>query len=506
MTYESALEAPGRVNVSGFLASRTFWLLAAVVLLAAAVQIHWGVNTDTSWNITLAEKALDGARPYVDFIEINPPLSFLIYLPPILVARLSGTAPEFVIDLFCFVGAALSLWLSGIVLARGGAVTPAAGSRLAAIAFAVLLLLPMRAFSEREHIALMASLPCLAALAVWASRERVEPILSLLAGLGAGLAIAIKPHFALFFLPNLTYLAWRTGWRSLVPRIELWAALAAVALYWTAVALWCPAFFERAVPIARDIYVPFHKPLSTLPHDPTIHAWIALGALLAFAARKRWAEPLVAVPALASAGAMAAYLIQSKLWAYQAYPALALLVLALLRLILENPATPHGARIAPGRLAVAVLSALMIFFAGVRLSLGGHDSDRLERAVAQIAPHPKILTIAPGIGDGHPLTRRVQGVWVGSVMSLWITEMSDAALRRNPTPEDARKFEAYRRLDRQTLVADIVDKKPDAILIVGDDWLAWAHNNADVAAALAEYHLREAVDDVMIYARNDAER
>jgi hypothetical protein len=83
-------------------ASPTLWLLAAITMLALAVQIRCAVETDVSWNITLVEKILDGQRPNIDFFEINPPLSYLLYAPPTLAARLSGTSPEFMVDLFCF--------------------------------------------------------------------------------------------------------------------------------------------------------------------------------------------------------------------------------------------------------------------------------------------------------------------------------------------------------------------------------------------------------------------
>lgn len=499
----TGISATRNGNASAFLAALKFWPLAAIALLAVAVQIHWGVNTDTSWNITLAEKVLDGLRPDVDFIEINPPLSFLLYLPPTLAARLTGATPEFMVDLFCFIGAGLSLWLAGAILAAGGLVTRAAGMRLAIIAGVALLLLPARAFDEREHIALIACLPCLAAIAVWAAAGRVAPLLSLVAGLGAALALSIKPHFALFVLPPVVYLGRRAGWRALVTHIEPYVAVAGVALYWGAIAIWCPAFLERAAPIVRDIYLPVRLPLATLWRDPTFIVWIALGALLLCAARRRLNEPLVAVPALASIGAMAAYLIQGKFWPYQGYPVVALLALALGPVVLEGLAELRQARYPIARAALAVGAALSLWLAGFWLSLN-FDRSELEQVVAAIGPHPTMLAISPDIGTGHPLARRVHGVWVGSTFGLWITHMTLGALARGAGEATARKYEGYLELDRRMLVDDIVGKRPDAILIAGGPWLAWAQSHADVAAALAPYRLKATADGVMVFMREDA--
>jgi hypothetical protein len=244
-------------------------------------------------------------------------------------------------------------------------------------------------------------------------------------------------------------------------------------------------------------------PLATLLHDPTSILWIVLGVLLACAGRGRLSEPLIAVPALSSIGAMAAYLIQGKLWPYQGYPIAALLALALGPLVLENLATLRQSRYPLARVAVAVAFAAAMGIAGFWLSLD-FDRSELERVVSGISPHPTVLAISPNIGTGHPLVRRVHGVWVGSTFGLWITHMSLRALAQNPSEAEARKYEGYLRLDRQMLVADIVENKPDAILIAGAPWLAWARSQADVAAALAPYRLRATADDVMVFTREDA--
>src|SRR5436305_4316156 len=70
----------------------------AVVLAAAAIlqQVFGHVNTDNSWLITLCERVLNGATPYVDFIEVNPPASILLYLPWVALARAIGVRPELV--------------------------------------------------------------------------------------------------------------------------------------------------------------------------------------------------------------------------------------------------------------------------------------------------------------------------------------------------------------------------------------------------------------------------
>jgi hypothetical protein len=44
-------------------------------------------NSDISWLLTAGERILDGQYLYVDVIETNPPVSVLVCIPGIVVAR-----------------------------------------------------------------------------------------------------------------------------------------------------------------------------------------------------------------------------------------------------------------------------------------------------------------------------------------------------------------------------------------------------------------------------------
>jgi len=96
------------------LARLSNWLPFVLVLAAAFVlRRHVVPNVDVAWCLTLAEKMLDGQRLYVDLIELNPPGGILIYLPPMLVARLFGLRPDGVTDIFVIAAACASIWISG---------------------------------------------------------------------------------------------------------------------------------------------------------------------------------------------------------------------------------------------------------------------------------------------------------------------------------------------------------------------------------------------------------
>jgi len=47
-------------------------LTLAAIATAVVAQARFGAIADVSWMITICEKWLDGAIPYVDFVETNP--------------------------------------------------------------------------------------------------------------------------------------------------------------------------------------------------------------------------------------------------------------------------------------------------------------------------------------------------------------------------------------------------------------------------------------------------
>ena len=95
--------------------NRLFIALAWLVALAMAVAGRHVTlaNTDVSWLLTLDEKWLDGARPYVDIVETNPPMSLYLYMPVALLGRWLGIAPERLLDALILALALASLTWSG---------------------------------------------------------------------------------------------------------------------------------------------------------------------------------------------------------------------------------------------------------------------------------------------------------------------------------------------------------------------------------------------------------
>ncbi|MGH7526003.1 MAG: hypothetical protein ACREMX_04805, partial [Gemmatimonadales bacterium] len=64
-----------------------------LVGLAVLPQFAGRTLPDTAWLLYAAERWLDGARLYVDLVEVNPPLIIWLNAIPVLVARALAISP-----------------------------------------------------------------------------------------------------------------------------------------------------------------------------------------------------------------------------------------------------------------------------------------------------------------------------------------------------------------------------------------------------------------------------
>lgn len=453
----------------------------AVLLAAAVVRVFAPPETDIAWLLTVCEKWLDGAGLYAGIVETNPPGAVLLYMPAVLLARLSGWAPESMVALFTFLGASASLWLSWRIVRPPEQAWPAA-----AFALGLLLILPAYAFGQRDHAALIFMLPILACYTARAQAKPVATGLALVAGMGGGLALCLRPHYVLALAPALAFAIWRSGRRG-VATPENVAMLATGLGYGALVWFAFPAYVRDVMPLVAAVYMPVHRPWGLVLGNPSV--FIGLLALFGtIACVRKWPVP-IAIAALAGIGALAAMVLQGKGWPYHGYPAMALLLFAL------GCASEASSRRKAGLVLLAALLGASCIWLGTR-----RDTDAVAAAVARLTlPHPKVITISPDIALGQPLTRMVKGNWVGTSWGQWVSAGAAALAPREPEQRD--RLLAWAARERQNLADDIRQKQPDVVLIEEGDWHRWAFKDHAIAGTLDAYRRAETVSGVEIWLR-----
>jgi hypothetical protein len=469
--------------------------LLLVFAAAVAVRAVIGTNVDVSWLLTVGERMLGGERLYVDLIEVNPPASALLYLPAILLARALGVSPEAAVDALALTAAGLSLWLCARILAPTR-IVEGNGWLLAGSAVA-LTILPMHTFGEREHIATVALLPVLAVLVVRVSGAKPALAWAIIAGIGAGFMVAIKPHFALALGCAIATAAYARGSWRLVFALENWIAGALAAAYAIYVLIAYPEFIRDAVPLVQAAYLPMRLGVFELAVSPPFLCWLVSLALLMHWQRGRVLAPPFSLLLAAALGFAAAYFIQGKGWPYHVYPMLALTFIALTLAMGED----RSARPIPHTLAAAALMAASAVWLNVSL-----DTSALVEPIRRLKERPALLAITSHIALGHPLTRELGGRWVSRVAALWIStgvyrQLADAKL----DPGTRARLEALAARDRAWLADDIGRNRPDIIVVekAPFDWEAWARADPLIAGRLRAYRRATLVGDFLILQRDE---
>jgi hypothetical protein len=470
-------------------------LLTAILAAALLARAWFDTAPDVSWLLTLGEKLLAGERPYIDFIEINPPASIYIYLPAILLARLSGISPEFAVGFLVFAGVAVSLWICARMLIEAGILRADQAWWAGAVFTVVLLVLPARTFAQREHIALIAFLPMIAVSTLRAEGKSVALCWAVIAGIGAGLTVAIKPHFVfpVLFTVGAAALCARS-WRP-VFAIENWISASLAVAYAAGVVMIYPAFVHDLIPMIMTVYVSQKASWFDLLTLGAVPFWC--GALLVVVVLKRnetFAPPFVLLLA-ASAGFLISFALQQKGLNYQSYPMLALIFAAAMIALFDRAPALKNPRLLPLACAAVLAAIFSLTFSWYSSSIV--DLHSLIVPIEASVSRPKILNIA-GVGlvdVGFPLTRQLHGTWVGRTCGQWITAGAVAEKTNSADPETIARLDRYMTRDRDGLIEDIARKKPDIILVdrIRNDWLKWAKSSPALMRELAHY--RELVDE-----------
>ncbi len=477
--------------------------LAMAVILAIAIGLRCilPANTDIAWLLTVGERVLGGETLYRDVIETNPPIAVWTYIPGLLLGRLLHIRPEIVTDALVFLGVAISLGLSALILKRSRALSFRNGWTLAILAFAALTILPMQQFGQREHIAMISLLPMLAVLGLRSVGEVPPRWAVLIGGLGAGLMLAFKPHFAIALAAGLLALAIRARSPKILFVPENLVAAAVAGLYVAAILRFYPGFFTLIGPLVRDVYIPVGKSFGAMVTKTAVPIWLVLVLMtLRFNGNRHVDAPVLLLLA-ASAGFGAAFFLQRKGWPYHSYP---MIVSAMLAVGITLAARPEDVQADRLRGRGPVIGLAIVFACAMAWFNTGSETSFLREHIARLDPHPKILALTAEPSIGHPLVRTLGGVWVSRQQALWIEGYRDF-MKQNGLlgPSNEAAVDAHAAREREFLIQDIRKNPPTVVLVdnLTGEWSQWLANHPEISALLKDYAVADSVNRIDILTR-----
>ena len=451
--------------------------LAALCLSAWQVQAALPLNHDVGWLLLGARRLLDAGGLAADrFVDVTPPLVLGLYALPVAVSRALAVSEIAALRIFVIALAAGSLGLCQLAASRLFTGEPAALVRGWLVTVGVVLLpLVGYDFGQREHLIALLLLPYLVDAAARAHAADPPRSVAAFTGVAAGLAIGMKPQFALVVLA-VEGVVWhaRRRWRAVVgPGLVALAATVALSAAWTA---WmAPDYLRVTLPLVWETYGAYHRPLRELVRwlDP-----LFAGALILVA----WRLPrggalrdLARTLIVAAAAAYAAYLAAGTDWDYHRYPfgvfAIATLALPLLRPLSRGPAVS---------LLVLAVTVASLFVAPLEIrdtrragrewpgwTQGAATLDIL-RAVEDRGRGGSIFLFSSSVAPAFPAVNYAGVEWASRFSCLWLLP---AVIRARALPEGALPEARRQRLDAigrylvDAVTHDLGRARPDLIFV-----------------------------------------
>ncbi len=503
-----------------------FVALGLLIALGLAAQFRSYAGPDTGFLLDEAARVLDGARLYVDLVEMNPPLIVGLNVMAVLFARRFGLPEILAYRLGCVAVLLALLFLAAWLLRRLLPREVVLRRTLVLLLAFTLFNLAGQDFGEREHLLLALVVPYLLLAAARASGRAIPAAAALLIGLLTASAFALKPHFVLLWLATEGYLrlSRRVPWSTVLP--ETVTIVGFLALYCIAIILWVPGYLQLvrllAGPYTLFLYVPFWQLLVSGPGAP-----VTLFAMLAFTALRRHTRhpDILGVFAIGALTCLLAGAAQQKGFSYHFYPSLALATIVLGMIASDRG---ESQRRWVGSLywvmAVSVV-ATVVAAACVRnaLSTMRHSRDpgqvQMERLLPLVrarAAGEGVYVMSYNISSAYPLINYAGAHSASRFAQLWILaaaymdQLKGSGPLRYHLPGEMSPSERYM---NQAVFQDLRDQRPKLLAILQHardlpangfrrlDYVAYFIRDPRIASILARYQLVADVGDFTVYER-----
>ncbi len=379
-------------------------------------------NHDVAQGINFGQLLLDGKLPYVDFVDINPPLIMYISLIPALVARI---LPIHAILANSLMLLALSIW-SALAVRNMILISDNDFDRkelgLVLLAWIIFSFFLGSHFGQREHIFMLMSFPFLISRWIkWEGKE-VRRSTMVITALMSAVGACLKPHFIFVLLATEIY--WSISKRNIRNFIqpEVFAFIAVCLAYGGHFFLWPDAvreaYFQRWVPFFIQRYQTYNVTFSykhyAVAAAISMVAWLPF--ILKLPVRGNSFQSLERSLTVFTMASLAIYFGQHKGWIYQLIPAIYGTMLIYVITFAGIVFAPAQASIAMGKarvrgliLGLTLAGMAMVFFSRKFLWKDPASTSTIENSplVKVISNYSRegdpILVITTDVATAYPL-------------------------------------------------------------------------------------------------------
>lgn len=414
---------PANANSQAMVSAISVLLLLTVSCAVLFIALRSPQKDDIAWLLYVARRWLAGRELYVDVVEVNPPLIVWISAIPLQISRWLNADARFVAIPFLVALVMGCGWWASCLLRRQGGIF-ARRLPVFAVIGSALLLLPAADIGQREHLMVAAFLPYLVLYAQTLDRRRISMLASVAVGAVAGLGCALKPQYGVTFAA-LEVLALCRGlrpWRAM----PIAAGFTLVG-YAGLVALMCPAYLHRAIPMATALYGATNVSFLDLLRDSSMMLCgqaVVVGLL--WLRRRDWRDysMMLTIVVFAAACTIVCFF-DGKDWYYHRLPETIVTVLALVLWAATELTERRGSI----RWPVVAAAAMVCLFCSASIKLLKPEAveaveptktavDRLEQIIT--ADHARTyVAFSEWIALGFPVVNETGVNWASRFDSMW---------------------------------------------------------------------------------------
>lgn len=409
--------------------------LFALPVLWLAGYFFPPINHDVAAILDVSTRWVGGEKLYVEVLDENLPLTFVVHALPVLTAKVLPGSVVFWFTAWVVAGIFASFWacrrLIHLVPSADHALTEALLPPVLLFLFTVL---PNEHFGQREHIMFVATAPYLLASMARAEGVSMGRRGAIAIGLVAGVAFALKPYYLAIPAAVELYLLVRRGWRTTFTDPIPWAIVLMAFAHLVAMYTIFADYGFVVLPLAVEAYTPVGEAswsdvLTSNVLGPTLLALAIFGLLAVVFTKTIAARVIVAF----GVGAAVSAVSQAKGWPYHVLPALSVAILLAALTVSQTvdrylPISRSAHRL-PVAVICATLMVLLYFQAALYTppfykqrqfedSIGG----RLQHIIEQNAPHRTFLLLSPGIYPIWPMVNYIGGRMTTRFLTMWVLQ------------------------------------------------------------------------------------
>lgn len=306
------------------------------------ITILLPINGDIGWLFHATQEWLQGKRLYIDIIEVNPPMVFLVMTPAVWLSKGLGLSVALTTKVYLVAISAAATFIYLRIMRR---ILPQTIFSYVFISACIIILfvMPEYDFGQRDYLAIVFLLPyffsrfhdSLGGPDVEGGKLSEAVIVGFIGGIG----VCFKPYFIIFPVVAELWLYMQCNRRFATVPVQMASMFAVIGGFCCSVLLFFPSYFTKVIPLGIATYWTYGLPLK----DFNLPLYLMLLSALVFAGYHIKIEKyrrLTQYVSLLTFSALISFLVQSH-YSYQLIPFKVLLfinfVLVISLFLIERP-------------------------------------------------------------------------------------------------------------------------------------------------------------------------